>query len=107
MFWHAAQRFRFFRFLKVTQFLVLCLKGPHTPCLSLTYTKIEQFIKADDESRGNFIPLELWKLMDELHRRGMGSTTMFRAQGVESERNAIISALDGGIDGAVQVSSDC
>ena len=45
--------------------------------------------------------------MDELHRRGMGSTTMFRAQGVESERNAIISALDGGIDGAVQVISDC
>ena len=58
---------------------------------------------ADDETRGNFIPLELWKLMDELHRRGMGSTTMFRAQGVEQERIAIIGALDGGIDGSVQV----
>ena len=37
-------------------------------------------MQEDEETRGNFIPLELWKLMDDLHQRGMNSTTIFRAQ---------------------------
>lgn len=72
---------------------VLCLKGT-TPLAELTYELVSDMNSKSDESRGRFIPMELWKIMDEIFNRGMKEDALFLRQGVQAETENIIRMLD-------------
>ena len=72
---------------------VLCLKGK-TPLAELTYELVSDMNSKSDESRGRFIPMELWKIMDEIFNRGMKEDALFLRQGVQAETENIIRMLD-------------
>ena len=72
---------------------VLCLKGK-TPLAELNYELVSDLNSKSDESRGRFIPMELWKIMDEIFNRGMKEDALFLRQGVQAETENIIRMLD-------------
>ena len=72
---------------------VLCLKGK-TPLAELNYELVSELNSKSDESRGRFIPMELWKIMDEIFNRGMKEDALFLRQGVQAETENIIRMLD-------------